>query len=192
MDLGLDGLSIQAIATRLGVSPATLYSHVGGRREISTLVDAALRERLRRFDPDAGDWRSWLRGFAHLVRDELGPSATALLTDPPTTRSPRPAGNLAAGEEGLKLLLAQGLTPQEAGQVLWLVFRVALTAAPGPRRSLDRYVADTAEAVEPGAAPATRAVQHALTTGGAGDTLDLDLDLVLDGIARRIADRSNR
>lgn len=182
---------MQAVATRLGVSPATLYSHVGGRDEISALVDAELRERLRRFDPDAGDWRAWLRGFAHLVRDELGPSAAALLTDQATAPASRSAGDLAAGEEGLELLLAQGLTPQEAGRVLWLVFRVALTATPGPRRSLDRFVADTAAVVEPDAAPATRAVQHALTTDGPGDTLDLDLDLVLDGIARRIADRSH-
>ncbi len=191
MDLGLDGLSMQAVAAHLGVSPATLYSHVGGRDELSALVDAVLLERIRRFDPATGDWQSWLRGFAHLVRDELGPSAAALLTDPPAT-TPRPAGTrLASGEEGLALLLAQGFAPEEAGRVLWLVFRVALTAAPGPRRSLDRFVADTAEVVGPVAAPATRSVQRALTATGTADTLDHDLDLVLDGIARRIADRGH-
>jgi hypothetical protein len=94
------------------------------------------------------------------------------------------------GERGLQLLIDEGMTPADAGYAVWLVFRVAITsrAAYGP--TLAGLVSDAGEVLGPEAAselPATHAVNQALANGGTDDSFDLDLRIVLDGIARQIA-----
>jgi len=67
LDLGLDGVSMKAVADHLGVSVAGLYHHVHNRREL--LVLAAERS-LSRLPPpqDTGQhWDEWLREWARHV-----------------------------------------------------------------------------------------------------------------------------
>src|SRR6476469_9427377 len=118
--LGLDSFTMQGLAEDLGVSPATLYSHVTGRNEVVALVGTRLHTTMREFETDAADWRAWLIDFAGLVRRELGSSASTLLNaarDDVTMR-------IDVGEPGLRLLMDAGFSSLDAAYAVWLVFRV--------------------------------------------------------------------
>lgn len=185
--LGLGTFTMQGIAAELGVTTPALYSHVAGRDEVLHLVRSEVHRRMATFRSTATDWRSWFVDFARDVRRDLAPSAAALMAE---LRPPADATRLTVGEQGLRLLLAEGLSPAEAGYSMWLVFRVALTSGPEAAAGLTGYVEHTADLrgdpTEP-AIPATLAVQAALAAGTGFDTLDFDLQVVLDGIAGRIA-----
>jgi len=61
---GLAGLTMRALAERVGTAPMTLYNHVAGRAELEALVvDAVLAETRWRNAPTA-DWRDALREVA--------------------------------------------------------------------------------------------------------------------------------
>lgn len=178
--LGLDSFSMHGIAEVLGVTAPALYSHVSGRGEVLDLVSNAVHQQLRSFTSPATDWRQWLGDFARLVRAQLGGSVSAL-----TTGIHHIGANeqLGLGEQGLELLIADGLSPSDAGYAVWLVFRVAITAGVDQATRLTGYITETAHLVGPTVAdlPATHAVQSALS-GESHDTFDFDLAVVLAGI----------
>jgi AcrR family transcriptional regulator len=139
VELGLDAFTMQSVAEALGVSPATLYTHVRGRDEVLALVGEVLRTRLRTFTSDATTWRGWLSDFAHLVRAQLAGSASAVLGD---LASPGMSDRVALAEDGLALLIADGFTPTEAGYAVWHVFRLAITAGTPDQPSFTGFVRD--------------------------------------------------
>ena len=182
---------MQGIADELGVTAPALYSHVAGRDEVLALVNAALGRQLVTFTSPATDWRGWLTDFANLIRQHFASSAATLVGD---LRAPGTSHQIGVGERGLQLLIEAGLTPEEAGYSMWLVFRTALTAGPELDPSFLGYVGDTAQILGPEAAatvaadlPATGAVYEALVADGPHDSFTFDLAVVLDGIAERIA-----
>jgi AcrR family transcriptional regulator len=182
--VGLDRLTMARLAAELGVSTQALYGHVRGRDEVEALVRGALRDEVQAAPIDADDWRTWLEQFANVVRRSLGGSAAHVL-DAPTA-------DLALGERGIELLLAEGLRPDDAGRAIWLVFRLALLAGADPNdAALATLLADTGALLASGdrVAPATGAVQAALTASPDPDpdTFAFDLALILDGIEARIA-----
>ncbi len=67
-DLGLDGLTLKAVADHLGVSVAALYHHVSGKEELMRMA----AERSTRAVPlpvDNGQsWAQWLRDWANYNR----------------------------------------------------------------------------------------------------------------------------
>lgn len=184
--LGLDSVSMTGLAEEIGVSPATLYSHVAGRREVIELVEARLHTTMRGFATEAADWRSWLIDFAGLVRRELGSSASTLLNATRDDASMR----IDVGEPGLRLLMAAGFSSVDAAYAVWLVVRVAITASNGSDPSFARYLDPTAELVgaspDPDGLSALRRVHDDLTATGGHDTFAFDLEVVLDGIAARL------
>ncbi|MEQ3550300.1 TetR/AcrR family transcriptional regulator [Pseudonocardia nematodicida] len=68
--VGVDRLSVAAVADRLGVAPGTLYRYVGGLDEIATAAVALVLARtpLSRVD---GGWRAFLEAEAALSFDTL-------------------------------------------------------------------------------------------------------------------------
>lgn len=63
---GHDGFSMRAVATELGVFPATLYWHVGDRAALLGLVEQRWVEQIEL--PDLDDWREWLHEVARRYR----------------------------------------------------------------------------------------------------------------------------
>ncbi|MEZ5181734.1 MAG: TetR/AcrR family transcriptional regulator [Acidimicrobiales bacterium] len=189
LELGLDSFTMQGIAAHLGVTTPALYSHVAGRDEVVALVNAELLRHMLAFTSDAEDWRGWLTDFAHEVSDTLTASAGTLLVE---LEGPASSIRVGIGERGNQLLLDAGLTPREAGQVLWLVFRAAITARSSRVADLDRFVDRTGSLFAAGGddLPATRAVHAAMVADPIDTTLPFDLELVLDGIDARLARRS--
>jgi len=185
--LGVDTFTMQAVAAHLGVTPPSLYSHVSGRDEVLELVGVALQERLGSFASEATEWRGWLVDFAHLVRHHLAPSASSMIVD---LHGPGTAAQVGVAERGLQLLIAAGFPPTEAGDAVWLVFRVAITAASDEESGFAGFVDETGQVLQPTPTrvmPATRAVHRALAERGPHDTFAFDLDVVLDGIDARLA-----
>ena len=78
--LGLDSFTMLGLAEDLGISPATLYSHVAGRDEVIALVESRLHGTIREFATDATEWRGWLADFAALVRDVLSGAGQGKVT----------------------------------------------------------------------------------------------------------------
>lgn len=76
---GLDGLSIEDIATRAGVNKTTIYRRWGNRHRL--LVDAIARNSARQIEiPDTGGLHDDLVAFALQVRDALvTPMSRALM-----------------------------------------------------------------------------------------------------------------
>jgi AcrR family transcriptional regulator len=67
LDLGLDGISMKAVADHLGVSVAGLYHHVGNRRELLILAAEHSLSRVAAPQDTGQHWDDWLREWARHV-----------------------------------------------------------------------------------------------------------------------------
>jgi len=67
LDLGLDGISMKAVADYLGVSVAGLYHHVGNRRELLVLAAEYSIARVPAPEDHGQHWDEWLREWARHV-----------------------------------------------------------------------------------------------------------------------------
>ncbi len=69
--LGVQNLTMQAVADRLGVSDAALYHHFRNREAlISAVVDVTVRNAPFP-EPQGDDWRTWMADFAESLRRVL-------------------------------------------------------------------------------------------------------------------------
>jgi len=67
LDIGLDGISMKAVADHLGVSVAGLYHHVGNRRELLVLAAEYSLSRVAAPEDTGQHWDEWLREWARHV-----------------------------------------------------------------------------------------------------------------------------
>lgn len=87
--LGLEKLTMRAVAVELGVTTQALYNHIGGRRELLLLLANDYSEvfQLDLDEREAG-WRSWLTEFSLSLRQHLrshaGLAASVLSRGPET------------------------------------------------------------------------------------------------------------
>lgn len=113
---GIDGTSMRAVATRLGVAPNALYSHVDGK---TALVDDLLDDLLGELDPPAPDGPplDGLRGVMLATHDLLArhPDLVPLYLARQGARGPHAR---ALGDAMLVLLARVGLEGPEAGRVV--------------------------------------------------------------------------
>lgn len=108
---GLEGLTMRAVAGKLGAGTMSLYRHVDNRDELLDLVVTTLSNRIE-FDPPSGDWRTDLTRVACRMKEELvrRPQLTMLLT----SRARATAPSLRSLNTTLGILRAAGLSPREA------------------------------------------------------------------------------
>lgn len=67
LDIGLDGISMKAVADHLGVSVAGLYHHVANRRELLVLAAEYSLSRIAAPEDTGQHWDEWLREWARHV-----------------------------------------------------------------------------------------------------------------------------
>ena len=67
LDLGLDGISMKAVADHLGVSVAGLYHHVRNRRDLLVLAAEHSLSRVATPEDTGQHWDEWLREWARHV-----------------------------------------------------------------------------------------------------------------------------
>jgi len=192
---GADGLTMRALADRLGVKAASLYNHVTGKDELldalAELVNAEID--LSPLAPDeegAGgggrDWRDGLAAYARGYRAAFirHPNTIALLA-----RRRVEAERQLLGYDALLAALGRaGLTPADAAEAAaaldYLVLGSALeTFTAGFTRPVPEY--------RPGYPALAGALEASAERGGGPGGLDergfeLALRLLLDGLAARL------
>lgn len=192
---GVDGLTMRAVAQRLGAGAMSLYRHVSGRDELLDLVLEAMTAEVPS-TPLTGDWRRDLSAVARDVRAGLlrRPHMTVLLT----SRSGRGGAELPLLERTLGVLRAAGFAPREAalanhalgnyvaGAALWEA--VGLAGATGEARAARRRAAAEAIASLPvDRLPSLAWVGGELVSGTAGDRFEFGLKALLDGFESLLA-----
>lgn len=188
---GLDAVTMQRVADRLGVAKMALYRYVPGRAELDAVIlDRVLGEpgELR-----GADWRAHLTAWTAGIHDRVLPHPWSVeLAQRPHTPGPR---ELAWFEVGLGAMSALPLRGSErldlmallVGHVMSLVRQLVGVKAPE-------------EALTAGLAPilAARAAEYPHTVaafaetahdGAYDDALSFGVERVLDGIAVLVAER---
>jgi TetR/AcrR family tetracycline transcriptional repressor len=193
---GLAGLSLRALAGRLGVSAPTLYWHVRDKRHLLDLVgERVLADFVpgERSEPRPGEEvADWLADVARQQRAAM----RAHRDSPLVVAGNRPTAEALPGiERTLRVLVAEGLEPGEAVRVLtalgsFVVGEVLEEQAAAERSEpagtdpagTDPRPADWAERW-----PCTAAATA--TVGGDDERFEEGLALMLDGLRARLAAR---
>lgn len=183
VELGLDSFSMEGVATRLGVTPPALYSHVSGRDEILRLAASEVMGSLAPGLDLLSSWRDWLTGWAVMLRARLGAVGEELLDAIGDGLDPEA---LRVAERGVGLLVEAGLDPVESGHALWLVARTAFTAGSPGERPATASVETARAVIGADAGPTMAEAMDAVIAAGADDSFRFDLDVLVAGIAARI------
>jgi TetR/AcrR family tetracycline transcriptional repressor len=108
-DVGLEGLTIRAVAQRAGAPPMSLYVHFSNKEELLDLMYTQVAI-LMYADRRQPTWQSELAALCHQIRALLSehPRWIPLLSRPATTAV------LPLRERLLKLMVQEGMTPEAA------------------------------------------------------------------------------
>lgn len=185
---GVAAVTIRAIATRLGAKPMAVYHHVASKEEIlDAIVDGVFAQAYR--PAAAGPWREELAERSRSMRAVLGrhPWAVGLME---TRRNPGPA-NLASHEALLDVVMSAGFsleaTAHAAALIDAFVFGFALQEAMLAEIGLEADPGGLLAGMDLAGMPRMKqfAEDYVLREGYAfGDSFEVGLALVLDGIAR--------
>jgi len=187
---GLDAVSMRSVARRLDVEAMSLYHHVPSKAALIDAVADAVYAAIGAPEPGA-DWRDALRGNARAMLRELRAHPWALaVVDSRSTPGPR---LLAHHDAVLGALRAGGLPVGLAMHAYSLVdafvFGTAITERNlpfDPATGGDEFAAGFEL---PDSLPHLRELVAALLSGDGfdyTDEFDFGLELILDGIARRL------
>lgn len=190
---GLGGLTMRALAARLGVEAMSLYHHVPGKE---ALLDAMVDEVFAEIDaPRAGtaDWAGELRARSHSAREALLRHRWAVgMMD---SRRAAGAATLRHHEAVVACLRTAGFSVDIAAQAFaaldahlygFVLQEISLPFGPGADLGA---LADELIGSLPGELPylAELAREHTLRPGYTfGDEFDFGLEVLLEGLARRI------
>jgi AcrR family transcriptional regulator len=115
VEIGLEDLTMGAVAERLGTSHQALYRWVRNRDELVALVADAYVQRLDLSPMADEDWRAWLRRFADALHDAIddlpGFAAEGLVA----FRTSLPF--LRINEAAVRTLVDAGFTPARAQRI---------------------------------------------------------------------------
>ena len=186
---GVDALSMRRLAATVGVGTMTLYGYFRNKGELlDALVDAAVEdaEELR----TDGPWRDRLRDAVMTGRRSMlrHPALVELRFRRPVLRPEA----LRFAETIMVILTGAGLPRDEAARGFRLLFTflfgyAALSPA-GAEETAGRSARSALAALPPERYPAlTAAVEEAAAAMGGEETFAFGLDLILDGLAARLA-----
>ncbi|BFV60119.1 TetR/AcrR family transcriptional regulator C-terminal domain-containing protein [Kitasatospora sp. CMC57] len=180
---GPDGLTMRALADRLGVKAASLYNHVAGKDELldslAELVNAEI-DLAPLADPE---WRAGIAGYARGYRAVFRrhPNTIALLA-----RRRVEAERQLLGYEALLAALGRaGLGPADAAEAAAALDYLVLGSA---LETFTAGFARPAEEYRPGYPSLAEALTESAARGGGLDErgFELALRLLLDGLAARV------
>jgi AcrR family transcriptional regulator len=188
-DLGLDGLTLRAVADHLGVSIAALYHHVSGKDDLMRLAAEFSASKVPLPEDWGQHWALWLYEWATYNRDAFlaQPQLLAQYLDGVIS-----AESIAENVDTiLGLLVRQGFSILEANAAYELVTWCALGTAVGTIRAREamkagRSVADAGKAVlarsDPDALPYFRSLFREIS-GVGREPFHAHIATVLCGIA---------
>lgn len=194
---GLDGVSMKAVAQRLGMTTMSLYRYVDAKDELyAVMLDRAYGTPPARL-ATRGGWRTRLEAWARAIGDVLLSHpwmVRVAVTDPPVTPNV-----LSWTERGLHALAPSPLTEQEKLSSLLVVDgyvrqHVTQSVAMGfVGRGDQPHSWPVLSVAEPERFPHLLAASPAIEDDGGDfftEELDFGLGLVLDGIAALVTRRS--
>lgn len=188
-EIGLDRVTMRAVAERLGVSVATLYHHVSGRDELVRLASEQTAARMTTPEDRGQHWSEWLFEWAEHSRS--GFVATPELLEQFLHGSVGFDRMLDLVDRAVGFLIGAGFDAVEAFEAYGLVTQCALGAAVAEIRRTEAAatghpISDELER-EMRARPATELVHlRALATAAAPEpTFRSQVATVLGGVAVR-------
>jgi AcrR family transcriptional regulator len=190
---GIGSLTMRALAERVGVRPMSLYHHVANKDEVlDGMIDAVFAQ--IDVPPADTEWRRAMADRAHAVRDSLlrHPWAVGLMESRST---PGPA-TLHHHDVVLGCLRKSGFSVEMAAHAYSLIdsfiygFVLQELNLPfGTTGEAHDVVADIASGFDADAHPhlIEMATDHVMQPGyNYGDEFDFGLDVILDGLQRRV------
>lgn len=124
-EAGPDGLTMRALARRLGVDPMAIYRHVRDKEDLlGAMCDVAVQD-LPELDP-AGPWEAQIRELALALHAAVlrRPSLLPVLASAPVTPV-----SLTLAHRAVALMVAQGADEQLATSAFTVVFSYVVGAA---------------------------------------------------------------
>jgi AcrR family transcriptional regulator len=189
-EVGVDGLTIRAVATLVGAPPMSLYTHFANKEELLDLMYAELSRRLY---PDSGQatWQGELSMLAFHIRRTLlaHPRWTPLLS------RPAPPASVPVRERVLTLMVAAGMPAEQALRGVSSTILVALgltmvelnflepDAGSLLSRRFDQLKATFAEEPTTSVEPTTRAALSGRSRFDFERTFALSLETLIQGFA---------
>ena len=121
-EVGLDNLSMRALARKLGVPPMTIYHYAPSKEYLHTLVVDDILSDIRVPSPDEGDWEERLRKLHSDARRVFAehPGVSAHLGDGGSSEGARLA-------DGVLTILAEGGFSSEAAVVCFATLFTFMT-----------------------------------------------------------------
>src|SRR3954468_2390760 len=188
-ELGLEGLTLKAVADHLGVSVAALYHHVSGKDDLMRIA-AAESTRAIPLPVDHGQgWAQWLLDWAHYNREVF--SAQPGLLGQYLEGAIPPESVMHNLEAILAVLVREGFSVDDANAAYELVSTCALgfVVASMWERSISRGEKDLAgryrRALETTPRRQLTLVRQLYRDGGRRMTFDERIEIVLQGLSAR-------
>jgi AcrR family transcriptional regulator len=185
---GLEGLTMQRLADRMGVGTMTLYGYFRSKDELlRSVVDAAVRPSER--PESGGTWRDQMRSLVAVAHRTLSrhPALVQIRFREPILR----ADALRFGERVLGILIDAGFEPREAASAFRLIFTytfgfAGLSPVAGTRDAREQ-AAIAAARLPVDQFPHLTATAAEWTHAMAGsEQFDYGLDRILDGLQARL------
>ena len=194
---GLEAVTMRRVAAALDTGPASLYVYVAGREGLLQAMLDRVVATVELEVPDPSRWRAQLHSLLVRVRQALAahPGIAAMtLADPPTT-----AAVLRLVENLLGILLAGGLSPQDAAWASDIFVLLATAAAreddvrrprgasDDERREQVANLRQTLAALPPDQFPLIAGHAAEMVAGDGDERFRFAIDVVVDGVAARSA-----
>jgi TetR/AcrR family tetracycline transcriptional repressor len=185
---GLAGLSMRALAARLGVEAMSLYNHVANKGDILDGMASRVFESIPLPDPDL-PWDERVRLLTTAAYKTFGAHPVVVRALASQQANPRSMGSLRVIDAMLGALLDAGLTEQDAVRryrgLLGLVFGSVLVDSTDPG-----FVSERSESITDwfnrhvtvDALPSLHRTLPALTSLGCRIEFAHELDLLIDGL----------
>ncbi len=147
LEIGLSRLTVQGVATALGVTPTALYRHVDGKLGLERLVGEAGLAELQLVDEPEDTAPQYLLSLAHQMRTFTlaHPGMTAYLQ----SIFPRGESGARLMRSGIESLVRRGYTPDVAGVMCSGVATVAIALAAAEERHEGYATSPEHEAAKP-------------------------------------------
>ena len=184
-EVGLAGLSTRRLAAKLGVQSPSLYWHVRNKAALLDLVAEAVCAEAFVID-ESLPWQEQLASGLRQFRDLLlaHRDVAELLRERPPT-GPHRLGHI---ETTIRILLAAGFDEDEAAGISRLLTAHVLNSVDQPQAEPDPEA--RAAVLELMADyPNLRRVAPAFARQSAQEVFDLGVEVILDGLAARVARR---
>ena len=111
-EIGLERLTMRAVAEQLGVTTQALYNHIGGRRELLALLANDYGDAFDLPADESDGWQSWLAGFARSLRARLLARPGTVVSV--TTRGPTSPAAVRFVDRTISKMGEDGFDEQEA------------------------------------------------------------------------------